>query len=82
MTEHETGQPIARCQASEVEAWGYPFYVRLATGFEPPFLFLEDHLYNMEEAERALLGTLERIASEEDLLRLGYAPGDDGVYLL
>ncbi len=39
MSEKRT-KPIASCAANEVEAWDFPFYLRPATDFEPPFLFL------------------------------------------
>ncbi len=81
MSEKRT-KPIASCAANEVEAWDFPFYLRPATDFEPPFLFLEDHLYNMNREEIEALGKIHRIDKEEDLARLGFPKSADGVFLV
>ncbi len=75
-------RPIAVCRANEVEAWSFPFFIRPPTGFEPAFLFLEEHLYNLSPDESDVLQGLVRIDSAQDLRRLGYAPGDDGAYVI
>jgi hypothetical protein len=75
-----TGKPIAACEANGVEAWFYPFFVRPATDFEPSFLFLEDHLYNLNEDDQGILEGLVRIDSVDDLVRLGLTPDEEGVW--
>ncbi len=75
-------KPIAVCEANEVEAWEYPFWVKPAEGLEPTFLYLEDHLYNLDQADKELLDHLVRVDSPEDLERLGYRADEEGVYRL
>ena len=76
-------KPIARCEANDVEAYTYPFYVKPEQGMEPAYIFLEDHVYNFNTDEtREIICHLIRIDNEEDLKKLGYEKDEKGVYIL
>ncbi|NVM21178.1 MAG: hypothetical protein HWN68_05305 [Desulfobacterales bacterium] len=76
-------KPIARCEANDVDAYDYPFYIKPAHGMEPDYIFLEDHVYNFnrEEAEE-IMDHLVRIELEKDLQDLGYKKNEEGIYIL
>ena len=78
MQEH----PLARCTANEVEAWSFPFYITRERGLEPAFIYLEDHLYNLEGHEEEIRARIVKISSEEDLQAEGFSRGDDGVWIV
>jgi hypothetical protein len=76
-------KPIARCEANDVEAYTYPFYVKPEQGMEPAYIFLQDHIYNFDtEERREILGHLVRIDNEGDLKKLGYKQNEEGIYVL
>jgi hypothetical protein len=76
-------RPVARCVANGVEAWAFPFYIAKEAGMEPAFLFLEDHVYNFDAAEKeALSPRLVMISCDEDLEAAGISRGDDGVWVI
>lgn len=76
-------KPIARCDANDVEAYSYPFYVKPEQGMEPAYIFLEDHVYNFDrdEAEH-IMGSLVRIDNENDLKKLGFKKDPNGIYIV
>ncbi|MBW2108814.1 MAG: hypothetical protein JRI36_09140 [Deltaproteobacteria bacterium] len=76
-------KPIARCEANDVEAYSYPFYVKPEQGMEPAYIFLEDHVYNFDRDEAEyLMDSLVRIDNENDLKKLGFKKNSDGIYML
>jgi hypothetical protein len=76
-------KPIARCEANDVEAHAYPFYVKPERGMEPAYIFLEEHVYNFDADEkREIVGHLIRIDNEGDLKKLGYKKDEQGVYVI
>ena len=76
-------KPIARCEANDVEAHTYPFYVKPEQGMEPAYIFLLEHVYNFDSDEtREIYGHLIRIDNEGDLQKLGYKKDEKGVYIL
>ena len=76
-------KPIACCEANDVEAYVYPFYIKPERGMEPAYIFLEDHVYNFNTDEIKEIKThLIRINNEEDLQRLGYKQNSEGVYII
>lgn len=78
----ERTKPIAVCPSNEVEAWDYPFYVKPARDFEPPAMLLPIHVENLSREDADNLGPLARIDGEEDLRRLGFAAGPDGIFMI
>ena len=76
-------KPIARCEANDVEAYTFPFYVKPEQGMEPAYIFLEDHIYNFDSDEtREIVDQLVRIDNEGDLKKLGYEKDTEGVYII
>jgi hypothetical protein len=76
-------KPIARCEANDVEAHTYPFYIKPEQGMEPAYIFLEEHVYNFgAEETRKIAGRIIRIDNEEDLKKLGCEKDEKGVYVL
>ena len=76
-------KPIARCQANDVDAYAYPFYIKPAHGMEPAYIFLEEHVYNFNDEEaKAIMGHLIRIEQEKDLQNLGFEKNEEGIYVV
>jgi hypothetical protein len=76
-------RPIARCRANDVDAYEYPFYVKPAQGPEPAYIFLEDHVYNLDRDEADnIMDDLIRIEREQDLQDLGYEKNEEGIFIL
>jgi hypothetical protein len=74
--------PVAVSPSNDVEAWEYPFYVKPVRDFEPPAVLLTIHVENLSREEARDLGPLVRIEGPEDLLRLGFSAGPDGVFMV
>ncbi len=76
-------KPIARCEANDVEVYGFPFYVKPEQGMEPAYIFLQDHVYNFDTDEaKDIMPHLVRIEKEADLRDLGFKRNDEGIYLI
>jgi hypothetical protein len=76
-------KPIARCEANDVEAYTFPFFVKPEQGMEPAYIFLEDHIYNFNSEEtREIANRLVRVDNEGDLKQLGYEKDAEGVYII
>ncbi|MBW1896630.1 MAG: hypothetical protein JRI47_06195 [Deltaproteobacteria bacterium] len=76
-------KPIARCEANEVAAYDYPFYIKPATKMEPAYIFLEDHVYNfVREEMEEIMPHLIKVQNEKELEALGYEKSEDGIYVL
>ena len=76
-------KPIARCEANDVDVYGFPFYVKPEQGMEPAYVFLEDHVYNFDTDETSEIADhLVRIDNEGDLKRLGYKKDSEGIYII
>lgn len=77
-----TELPIARCPGNDVEAYGFPFFIKIGIGIEPDFLLLDIHLYHMTSEEKEVMGEVVHVNSTKQLDELGYTTDDKGIYVI
>jgi len=74
--------PIARCPGNEVEAYDFPFFIKVGVGIETDFLLMEMHLYHMTSEEKEVMGEVVQVNSAKQLDEMGYTTDDRGVYVI
>jgi len=76
------GTPIARCPGNGVEAFSFPFHIARGRDGAADFLFLEVHLWNMSEGEKAEAGDMVEVTSASQLEEMGYPRDPVGVFIV